>query len=249
MQVDRQYFSVANFSAEVHKASHQQNLHHHWLLVLEALALVVTWTMVMKGEAGLKGSFEWVRESSTTPTILKPQTILCRLGSLRKTAVRAGSKGLNHTELMWNYSVGLVQSDSGSSKVELPGQGTRPEVEFHINLGWFNPTKPPQTCSHHSKRQGTRPVVELHIFVVVQPYRPCSNHGTGQGTRPVVELDMSSGWFNSTEPSQTCSNHSTGQGTGPVVEFDMSSEWFNSACTIERGCLKGTATVYKCHVH
>ena len=28
----------------------------------------------------------------------------------------------------------------------------------------------------------------------------CSNHRSSQGNRPVVELDMSSGWFNSTEP-------------------------------------------------
>ena len=46
---------------------------------------------------------------------------------------------------------------------------TRPVMKLDMSLGWFNPTEPPQTCSHHS---------------------------TGQGTRPVVELDMSSKWFN-----------------------------------------------------
>jgi len=42
-------------------------------------------------------------------------------------------------------------------------------MELDMSSGWFNPTEPPRTCSHHS---------------------------IGQGTRPVVELDMSSKWFN-----------------------------------------------------
>jgi len=47
---------------------------------------------------------------------------------------------------------------------------------YDMSSGWFNPAKPPRTCS---------------------------NHSTGQGTRPVVELHMSSRWFNPTDPAQT----------------------------------------------
>ena len=62
-----------------------------------------------------------------------------------------------------------------------------------------------------------------HEFGLVQLFRTCSNYSSTQETRPAVELDMSSGWFNSSEPVRTIVQHRE-----PVLQWSLTWVWGGS---------------------
>ena len=124
---------------------------------------------VQHRKPGLSGRFTLVRNGSTLPNLLEP---LCYRW--------------NKAYRVISHEFGVVPS-FGTCSNHCTTQGSWPVVEFHMSLGWFNPTEPPR----------------ITVLQREQGLWDNSNNCTTEGTRNIGQFRISLGRIYTSEPVRT----------------------------------------------